>query len=301
MVSGRTLRIAAPVAWVVGSIFLIVFWGIPTKHDVLFVWLGAGMAACTFQVSQIVRDWLPLIAVLLVYDLLRGVADGLVFPTHVLPQIRVDEAIFGKPIPTVWLQDHFWHGANHLHWWDYAAWFLHLSHFFLTFIAAAAIWVFAREHFARYSAMICTLSAVGFTTYVLFPAAPPWMAARQGDIGRSNRIVELVWQHLPVTSGGALFEHGTQYANNVAAMPSLHTAFAVLFSLYVWRFTPLLLKPVVFLYPFAMSLALVYSGEHYAVDCAAGFVYAGATYLAVNRVFDRRLARRPALEPALAE
>ena len=92
-------------------------------------------------------------------------------------------------MPTVWLQEHFWHGPDHLHWWDYAAWFLHLTHFFATFIAAAAIWVFAREHFSRYATMICVLALTGFATYVLYPAAPPWMAAQHGDLGESNRTI----------------------------------------------------------------------------------------------------------------
>jgi hypothetical protein len=109
------------VAWGVVTILLVVLWGIPTKHDLLFLWLGLGMAAFTFEASRIVRDWLPLVGVIFVYDLLRGVADGLLLPARETPQIRVEAALFGKPVPTVWLQEHFWHGANHLHWWDYAA------------------------------------------------------------------------------------------------------------------------------------------------------------------------------------
>ena len=40
---------------------------------------------------------------------------------------------------------------NDLHWWDYAAWFLYLTHFFVTFIAAAAIWAFAHDKFAPFA------------------------------------------------------------------------------------------------------------------------------------------------------
>jgi membrane-associated phospholipid phosphatase len=86
------------------------------------------------------------------------------------------------------------------------------------------------------------------------------------------------------------------YANNVAAMPSLHAAFAVLFSLYLWRLVPRAARALLALYPFAMSFALVYSGEHYVVDCIAGGVYAIVTYMAVNWAFDRgdRRVPRPA-------
>ena len=43
------MRIGAPIAWGVASVLLVVLWGIPTKHDLLFVWLGLGMAALFFQ------------------------------------------------------------------------------------------------------------------------------------------------------------------------------------------------------------------------------------------------------------
>jgi membrane-associated phospholipid phosphatase len=297
----RLLRVGAPAAWALGTIALIVLWGIPTKHDLIFLWLGVGMAAFSLEASRVVRDWLPLVGIMFVYDLLRGVADGLAFPVRETPQIRVETALFGKPAPTVWLQEHFWHGPNHLHWWDYAAWFLHLTHFFATFVAAAVIWVVAREHFARYSAMICVLALTGFATYVLYPAAPPWMAAQDGNLGESNRMIAPIWHHIPVTNAGAVFEHGQGYANDVAAMPSLHAAFALLLSLYLWRLVPRWWRPLLALYPIAMSLALVYAGEHYVVDCIAGWVYAVAAFLGVNWAFAWRARRRPALEPALAD
>jgi membrane-associated phospholipid phosphatase len=60
-------------------------------------------------------------------------------------------------------------------------------------------------------------------------------------------------------------------------------------------------RPLLALYPPAMALALVYSGEHYVVDCLAGWVYAVSTFLAVNWAFERRAQRVPQYEPALAD
>jgi membrane-associated phospholipid phosphatase len=297
----RQLRIAAPIAWAAATVLLVVLWGVPTKHDLIFLWLGAGMAAFTFEVSRVVREWLPLIGVIFLYDLLRGVADGLLFPAWESPQIRVEQALFGTPVPTVRLQEHFWHGASHLHWWDYAAWFMHLTHFFVTFIALAVIWVFAHERFSRYAAMVCVLALTGFVTYVLFPAVPPWMAAQNGNLGESNRIVGAVWHNLPIASGGAVFEHGKGYANDVAAMPSLHAAFALLFTLCCWHLVPRYVRPILALYPLAMSVALVYLGEHYMIDCVAGWVYAALAFVSVNWAFERRAQRALRLEPAPAD
>jgi membrane-associated phospholipid phosphatase len=285
---------------------MLVVAGIPTSHDLLFSWLLLGMLAFTAtdfrkRLPRLVVDWAPLIAILLVYDILRGYADGLVFPAHELPQIRVESWLFGNPVPTVWLQQHLWHGGDDLRWWDYLTWFVYLTHFLATLICAAALWVFAHDRFSRYVSMVCGLALVGFSTYVLYPAVPPWLAAEQGNLGESNRIVPIAWKHIPVGHFNAMFEHGVHYANNVAAMPSLHAAYAMLFSLFLWQLAPRWAKPLLAIYPVAMSWALVYAGEHYVVDCLAGWVYAVAVFVAVNRVFDRRAEQVAAVGPAFAD
>jgi membrane-associated phospholipid phosphatase len=50
-----------------------------------------------------------------------------------------------------------------------------------------------------------------------------------------------------------------------------------------------------------MSFALVYTGEHYVVDCVAGWLYAIVTFVAINYVFDRRERRAVVPAPALAD
>jgi membrane-associated phospholipid phosphatase len=75
----------------------------------------------------------------------------------------------------------------------------------------------------------------------------------------------------------------------------------LLIALFLWRLVPRWARVPLALYPPAMAFALVYSGEHYLVDCVAGWVYATATFVAVNLWFERRARRAPALEPALAD
>jgi membrane-associated phospholipid phosphatase len=84
-------------------------------------------------------------------------------------------------------------------------------------------------------------------------------------------------------------------------MPSLHAAFALLFSLYLWRLVPRYARPLLALYPVAMAFALVYLGEHYMVDCVAGWIYAFAAFASVNWAYDRRARRVLRLEPAPAD
>jgi membrane-associated phospholipid phosphatase len=244
-------------------------------------------------------EWTPFVVVLFIYDRLRGFADGLLFHARETPQIHVENRLFGTPAPTVWLQSHLWHGAHHLRWWDYATWFVYLTHFFATLVVAAVLWTWAHDRFARYATMVCALALAGFTTYVLYPAVPPWLAARHGNLGEANRMIGIVWKEVPLAHFGSLFEKGQHYANNVAAMPSLHAAYSLLIALYLWRLVPRWARLPLALYPAAMAFALVYSGEHYVVDCLAGWVYAVAVFAAVNFVFDRRMAERFA--PAMAD
>jgi membrane-associated phospholipid phosphatase len=302
------VRVGIPVLWLVLSAAMVASVGVPTSHDLVFAWFASGIASvCVFDFRRklllFIRDWTPFMVVLFIYDRLRGYADGLVVHARELPQIKVEAAIFGRPIPTVWLQQHLWHGPNHLHWWDYATWFVYLTHFLATLIVAAILWVWAHEHFARFASMVCVLAFAAFTTYVLYPAVPPWMAAQQGAIGEANRTIKVTWPHVPIAHYGSLFEKGEHYANNVAAMPSLHAGYAMLLALFLWRLVPWWARPVLALYPVAMAFSLVYGAEHYVVDCVAGWVYATGTYLAVEWAFARRTrrAREPELEPILAD
>jgi membrane-associated phospholipid phosphatase len=300
------LRFWVPVAYVVASAAMVFSLGVPTSKDLVIIWFAVGMAAFSVTdlrklVPRFAIEWGPFVAVLFLYDRLRGFADGLVFPARELPQLRVEAALFGKPIPTVWLQSHLWHGTNDIQWWDYLTWFIYLTHFFATLVVAAVLWIWLHDKFVRFATMVCVLALTGFATYALYPAVPPWLAAQHGNIGESNRLIGTVWHHVPIAHYGSLFEKGQGYANNVAAMPSLHAAYALLVALYLWRLVPRWARPLLALYPPAMAFALVYSGEHYVVDCLAGWVYAVAAFLGVNLWFERRSRRVLALEPALAD
>ncbi len=308
MVNRRLIRIGVPALWLVLSAVMVATVGVPTSHDLVFAWFATGMASvCLLDFRRklllFIRDWTPFMVTLFVYDRLRGYADGALVRPRELPQIKVEAALFGKPIPTVWLQEHLWHGPHDLRWWDYAAWFVYLTHFLATLIVAAVLWRWAHHHFARFATMVCVLAFAAFITYVLYPAVPPWMAAQQGAIGEANRTIKVTWPHVPIAHYGSLFEKGEHYANNVAAMPSLHAGYALLLTLFLWRLVPWWTRPVLALYPFAMAFSLVYGAEHYVVDCIAGWVYATGTFLVVEWVFARRTARVRAreLEPILAD
>src|SRR5947208_11221201 len=72
-------------------------------------------------------------------------------------------------------------------------------------------------------------------------------------------------------------------ANAIAAMPSLHLAFAVLVALMIATRIRSRWRHLLALYPAAMGFTLVYCGEHYVLDLVAGLMYAWAVHAAMNR------------------
>lgn len=291
-VRAPVLRFAALAAYVVAVAVACAVRGIPTSRDALFVWILLGLLAASISDLRgwfrgVVFDWLPLGAILFAYDLLRGSADELL-KAHVWPQLRADELLFGGTVPTVWLQQRLWDGAAAIDWIDYTTWLIYLTHFFGTLIVAACLWLFARALFRSYAAMVALLAALGFATYALFPAAPPWLASEEGHLAPTERIVRFVSADAPVDFFGALWESGARYANDVAAVPSLHAAYALLITLFFWSRSGLLARSLLAGYAFAMGFALVYTAEHYVSDILAGWLYAAVAFAAVTLVVRRR-------------
>lgn len=284
------------VVFCAGSVLLIAFNGLMLSRDLVFLWILIGLLAVSAAdlrgwARGVIVDWLPFFGALFAYDLLRGiVGNDPLFTPHVFPQIRVDEFLFGG-VPTVDLQQRLY-DVGSIHWYDVAAWAVYLSHFFAAFAIAAILWRVARPRFLRFRAMLLTLTAAAFVTYAVFPAAPPWLASANGDIGPVDRVVGGVWNQLGVDHAAAIWERGSTFSNEVAAIPSLHTAYPVLFLCFFWS-SGLRARIICGAYALAMSFTLVYTGEHYVADVILGWVYAIATYAGVSRVLAWR-ARRSA-------
>jgi membrane-associated phospholipid phosphatase len=96
-------------------------------------------------------------------------------------------------------------------------------------------------------------------------------------------------------------EHGYQYANATAAVPSLHAAFSLLVAITLWPIAGRRWRPLLVAYPLAMAFTVVYTGEHYVADVLLGWLYTTGSVLAVRAVRGRlpqaresRLQARPA-------
>jgi membrane-associated phospholipid phosphatase len=287
----------------------IVTRGLPTARWPVALWLMFGMLSFSLRdvrrwITGVALEWFPFVSFLFIYDIARSFANRLM-PTNVHVPIDGDKLLFAGRVPTVWLQDHLWHGVNNVRWYDYAAFGVYMTYFFATLLVGAALWIFAYHRFRRYVAAVGVLTITGFLTYVLFPAAPPWYASDNGAIGPSERLTGIVWSHtLPGFS--TVVKSSQSLANPVAAMPSLHAGFTLLVVLTLWKSARWWARIPLAAYPVLMGFTLVYFAEHYVVDILAGWVYAVCVFLAVQWVADRRAAARsrsvePILSPVPAE
>jgi membrane-associated phospholipid phosphatase len=306
--SSRAVRWAAPVVYV--AALSVYMWreGVPVGRERLLVWIVLGLLALSTAnlggwIRGVIVDWLPLGLVLAAYDLLRGQADGLLFSTWFRPQLEADAFLFGGTVPSVWLQERLWHGESDVRWYDYGSWAVYVSYFVATYLLAGLLWFFARHRFRRYVATVALLAFMAFATFALFPAAPPWLASREGELEPTTRLIGPITGEIPFLSLSfeGLYERGSEYANPVAAVPSLHAAYTLLIALFLWRSAPLWGRILLAAYPPAMAFALVYTAEHYLVDILLGWAYTVAALVAVLRVADRIARRRARRDPSRDE
>jgi membrane-associated phospholipid phosphatase len=320
-ISWRVVRWTALAVYVVGCAVFLWWQGIPTDRLGIY---GAILVLLTIVVLgrgwrawwQMMLDWLPFQAVLIAYDYSRGFAtpytsaqmdahdypidevhNGLGLPLHVTAPVRADlwigEHLGMGGMPTTWLQEHL-HPGTSTPWYSVPISLTYVSHFLVMPTVAVVLWLVNRERFRVWMRMVVALAVAGVATYFLYPMAPPWLADHHGvfpgpPVGRyTSDGFDLIGLHMV---GGAL-DQGQYLVNPVAAMPSLHMAYATLAAGFFWFGTRWWQKALLALYPLAMGLTLVYGGEHYVVDELAGVGYA-LTVIAAWRFLQSR-PRQPA-------
>jgi membrane-associated phospholipid phosphatase len=285
-----------------GAYFLaLVLWsahyGVPVQRELVIAWTCGALACVSLgrpprQILQLVLDWLPIVLVLAAYDLTRGTADSMGIGVHAHPMIDFDRFLFFGETPTEWLQSGLY-DRGVVSWWDVVFTLVYTSYFIVPFATAGVLWARDRLAFLRFTKRLVSLALAGLATYIVFPAAPPWMAAEMGLLENVHRSTAEGWRVLGVGTAG-LFSSGQADVNQVAAVPSLHSAFSALVAVFLWsRVRRPRLRPLLALYPLAMGVTLMATGEHYFFDVLLGWLYAGAVMVGWAW-WERRRAEQPA-------
>lgn len=191
---------------------------------------------------------------------------------HVDYPIAVDEALGLGQLPTVRLQRAFasidgWRRLDKLLIWTHWVWFA-VPHTALAFV----LWR-RYERFPRAAVLTYAVFDLGACLYWIVPTAPPWYAATVA--GRRHAAGELEVRRMMAEYGEFFWKDGwgPLYSvfggNPVAAMPSLHFATSLMAALLLAEIGPIG-GTLGFGYTLTLGCALIYLGEHYAIDLIAG-------------------------------
>jgi len=251
------------------------------------------------KTRQFLRTFLPCILTGAIYDSFRfalhPLIDGRI---HVAGPYVLDRMLFGVGGHTLneVFARHHWAAA------DLVAGVTYLV-YVVEYLALAMLLFFrgGRARARTFARGFLVVNLLGFVTYVVYPAAPPWYVAQHG-LGAAQL-------HAAPSAAGALrFDallhthvFANAYAHSVAvfgALPSLHVAYPALAALLVLRTAALRwARAMTIVYALLICGSAVYLQHHYVIDVVLGLVYAvisAGTVLAWERRDAGARVRRPA-------
>src|SRR5262249_21192788 len=170
----------------------------------------------------------------------------------------------------------------------------HWGWFFVPHGSLAYVRLGRPEQFPRAAARMYGVFDVGAVFYSAIPTAPPWWAAQLGrlqgaDGHGARRMMREYGEQFWGDRWSALYD--VLGGNPLAAMPSLHFATSLMAAHLLTEVGPVA-GAVGWSYAGLLGLALVYLGEHYAIDLIAGAALAEGVRAGAPRVapLTRRLS-----------
>ena len=150
------------------------------------------------------------------------------------------------------------------------------GHFVLTGIFFVWLYFRSREGFASFRNGFLVATGLALLIHWSFPTAPP----RAAGLGLTDTLAQ--FSNIQIGSPG---QQGA-FSNPVAAVPSLHAGWALAVGVGMvlygrWLFTRILGV----LYPVAVTLTIIVTGNHFVFDAIAGDLVMGVGFLAAWRLW----------------
>lgn len=216
--------------------------------------------------------WLPFMMIIFAYDSFRSIADNLGrrVDYELLPLLE-RRICFGV-LPTVELQQLF--GENLRGAFGITLSLFYFGHFILPIICLYLLWRKNIWSFRRLCFSLALVSFLGFFTFALFPAAPPWLASQEKVIPNTDHTILFLLKALRANLPDIYIYMNP---NKVAPFPSLHAAYPLLLFLSCRKEFPKL-GSFLLVNLALVSFAIVAFAEHYVVDLLGGWIYAIFAY-----------------------
>ncbi|MCU1397426.1 MAG: hypothetical protein JWN62_535 [Acidimicrobiales bacterium] len=273
------------------AVFVIAYSAWFVKKGLIIDRISVGISVFIFIVighlGRPLRRWAWLVFDCLCYSVMwfcyeesRGWADRAGFELQVFAPRNIDRFLFFGNDPNVVLQRHFYN-PKVIHWYDKVASTTYFTHFIFPVIAIAVVWVTSHREWARFMKRFASLLIVSCAMFVVLPTAPPWMASSKYHIlPKLARHTGRGFTSLGLKGFVNSWQSALDWGNAVAAMPSLHSAFALFVpAFFLPRIKPKWLKAIVLCFPIVMLTSLVYFGEHWVIDGLVGWTLVGLSFL----------------------
>jgi membrane-associated phospholipid phosphatase len=162
--------------------------------------------------------------------------------------------------------------------------FYFVGHFLLT--GVFFVWLYHRSKpaYRTFRNGFLTATAIALLIHWRFPTAPPRLA----DVG----LVDTLRQLSDIDIGSPA---STSFSNPVAAVPSLHAGFALGVGIGLVLYArPLFWKAVGVIYPVAVVLTTIVTGNHFILDAVAGMLVLGLGFAIAGVLFEQPTRLVPA-------
>lgn len=245
---------------------------------------------------------LPFVILGVVFDLSRLLKPLLELLTvHVKEPYAFDKALFGISSAGGTLTPNEFFRLHHAPWLDFVTGLAYIAYLYEAMGFGLYLAVFRRTSdgrrlLARFGWVFLGVNLMGFATYYIYPAAPPWYVELHGfgpvDLSTPpHAAAALRWDEL---TGIPYFRHFyARGASVFGAIPSLHAAYPLIVFFYARELGKRWLTVGTFAFFCLVCFSAVYLQHHYVLDVGVGALYAVVGCL-VERVVTRRFFRRAA-------
>jgi hypothetical protein len=199
---------------------------------------------------------------------------------------------------------HLYHEVQIQHWFTGDHWFIRLlddyygaAHFIGAIAVLLLLFFFFPFHYRLWRNTLALTNVIALLGFSFFPLMPPRLLPANYHFVDTLRVFGGLWSF----SSGPVNDVSNQYA----AMPSLHTAWALWCALALAEvIRPWWGKALVFLHPLVTIFCIVVTANHFFVDEIAGILVLAVSYLlariltlSLDRYYNRR--ELVSLQPAL--
>jgi membrane-associated phospholipid phosphatase len=220
-------------------------------------------AVCVMTVLSLSRKmgkyWISIISIMLSYEALQGTVGTVAVARGIFSLYPLDRVIWGFNL-TGWVQTSLASPAM-----TTVASLFYSMHVPLVFATCLTVWFAKRALFGKYVTVMVLTSYAALVTFVLVPTSPPWYAGVATNLYQSASAGFIPQGLMSFLS---LVE-----VDKFAAFPSLHGAYAIIFSYFMIKIDRRLAIVAV---PITAGIlfSTLYLGQHYLIDLIGGAVYA---------------------------